>query len=328
MLSTEALLRKAVLDTTAFDGSQEAPLSLEQVKQFIELMAEEQVMLQEAKTVTSSSAKWQESIVDFASRIAKPGTQATRLDSADRVAPSTGLVEISTVLIRGEVPVSDEVFEDNVAQQGFAASLERTIAARFGFDIEDMLVNGDTNLNDGTILDLQDGWLEQARDGKAPGAGGTANSTDMSSYAQDYQEIFKQLLIDLPKRYLRAIRGGQGRFYVPVTLDQKYRDLLASRGTALGDFLLTESGDLKYQGIKITPAPSFDNGIVAGTPDTCEILLTNPSNLYAGYHRAMRFETWRDPREGATSFVITARVDAEVAIVNATTHGYNVNVEP
>ncbi len=326
MLSTEALLRKAVLDTTDFGGAGEAPLSLEQVKQFIELMSAEQVMLSEARRVTSSSAKWQESIVDFASRIARKGSEATRLADADRVEPSTGIVEISTVLLRGEVPVSDEVFEDNVAQAGFAASLERTIASRFGFDIEDLMVNGDTASAD-TYLNALEGWLEQARTGTT-GAGQTANTFDASSFAQDYQEIFKQLLIKIPKRHLRAIQGGLGRFYVPVTLDQKYRDLLASRGTALGDFNLTEKGDLKYQGIKIVPAPSFDNGIISGTPDTARVLLTNPNNLYAGFHRAMRFETWRDPREGATSFVITARVDAKVAVVNATAHANLVNVEP
>ena len=188
------------------------------------------------------------------------------------------------------------------------------------------MVNGDT-ADANTYLALIEGWLEQARVGKS-GAGQTANTFDASSYGQDYQEIFKQLLVRIPKRHLRAIRGGLGRFYVAVTLEQKYRDLLATRGTALGDFMLTEAGDLKYQGIKIVAAPSFDNAIISGTPDTSEVLLTNPNNLYAGFHRAMRFETWRDPREGLTSFVITARVDAEIAVVNATAHANLVNVEP
>jgi hypothetical protein len=326
MLSTESLLRKAVLDTSSFDGAGEAPLSVEQVKQFIELMSAEQVMLADARRVTSSSAKWQESIVDFASRIARPGTQATRLADGDRVVPDVGLVEINTELLRGEVPITDEVMEDNVASQGFAASLERLIAGRFGFDIEELLMNGDTNSGD-TYLALLNGWLEQATDGKS-GPGQTANTFDASSYGQDYQEVFKQMLTRFPKRFLRSINGGKGRYYVPVTLDQKYRDLLATRGTALGDFMLTEAGDLKYQGIKITPVPVMDEGIVSGTPDTSEILLTNPSNLYAGFHRAMRFETWRDPREGVTSFVITARVDAEIAVVNATAHANLVNIEP
>ncbi len=96
----------------------------------------------------------------------------------------------------------------------------------------------------------------------------------------------------------------------------------------LAAYMLTQGGDLAYQGIKIVGAPSIDAGITSGTPDTTSVLLTYPTNLYAGYHRAMKFETWRDPREGVTSFVITARVDAEVAVVKATSLAYSVNVEP
>jgi hypothetical protein len=62
-----------------FGGAGQAPLSVEQVTQFIELMQAEQVMLADVRTVTSGAAKWQESIINFASRIAKAGTEGTRL---------------------------------------------------------------------------------------------------------------------------------------------------------------------------------------------------------------------------------------------------------
>lgn len=325
MLSTEELLRKALLSSTDgsadFGGVGQAPLSVEQITQFIELMQAEQVMLRTVRTVTSGAAKWQESIINFGSRIAKPGTEGSRLADGDRIVPSTGIVEISTVLLRAEVPVSDEVFEDNVAGQQLTGSLERTIADRFGFDIEDLMVNGDTaNVGD-TYLAQLNGWLKQAKSGTG------ANSFDASAYGQDYQEIFKQLLVKMPKRFLRGLRQN-GAYFVPVTLEQKYRDILASRGTPLGDFMLTGNGDLSYQGIPIIGAPTFDAGITAGSPDTSSILLSPKQNLYAGFHRAMKFETWRDPREGATSFVVTARVDAKIAVIPATTLAYNVDVEP
>lgn len=324
-ISTEELLRKAVLDTSDFGGAGEAPLSVEQVKQFIELMQADQIMLKDVRTVTSSAAKWQESIINFADRIAKPGTEGARLSDAlhyERASPATGIVELSTVLLRGEVPITDEVFEDNVAGQQLAGSLERTIADRFGFDIEDLMVNGDTSLvGSDPYLGLLDGWLKQAKSGTG------ANSFDASAYAQDYQEILKQTLIKMPKRYLRSL-VSDGRFYVPVTLEQKWRDLLASRGTPLGDLMLTGTQQLRYQGIPILAAPTFDAGISSGSPDTCSIVLTNKNNLYAGFHRNMKFETWRDPREGATSFVVTARVDAKIAVIPATVSAYNVNIEP
>ena len=321
MLSTEELLRKAVLDTTDFDGPNEAPLSIHQVTQFIELMQAEQVMLKDVRVVTSAANKWQESIVNFSSRIAKPGTEGSRLDNTagyERVAPATDLVELSTVLIRGEVPVTDEVLEDNVAGSAFVGSLERTIADRFGIDIEELMVNGNTASGDVYLAQFE-GWLEQTKN--------TGNSFDASSYAQDYQEILKQTLIKMPVRYLRGLTST-GRFYVPIRFEQKYRDILAARGTALGDETLEGARPLRYQGIPIVGVPSFDLGITAGSPDTGSILLCAKDNLYAGFHRHMKFETWRDPREGVTSFVVTARVDAKVAIPAAAVCAYTVDVEP
>lgn len=321
MLSTDELLRKAVLDTSDFGGTggtnaggaaDEAPLSVEQVSSFIELMQADQVMLRNVRTVMSSAASWQESIVDFADRIAKPGTQATRLSASDRSAPSTGQVEIQTVLLRAEVPVSDEVFEDNVAREGFRGSLERTIADRFGYDIEDLLVNGDVSHATDTYLQQLDGWFKLAQ--------ANGNDLDGSSYGQDYDEIFRVLLNTQPNRFLRNL-STQGAYFVPTRVEQKLRDIRAARGTALGDRLLQEGDSLRYQGIEIIGVPSIE---IQSDGDT-KIMLAHKQNLYAGYQRAMRFETFRDPREGAVSFVVTARVDAEVAVPNAVSIAYDVD---
>jgi hypothetical protein len=96
----------------------------------------------------------------------------------------------------------------------------------------------------------------------------------------------------------------------------------------LGDLSLTQSNDLQYQGVKIVAAPSIDAGIAAGSPDTCTIILTPANNLYGGWHRAMKFETFRDPREGATSFIVTCRVAPNIGVRNASVSATSVNVEP
>jgi HK97 family phage major capsid protein len=326
MLSTEQLLRKALAVTDGnagahltgsgadFGGAGQAPLSVEQVTAFIELMAASQTMLPDVRRVTSSSAKWQESIIDFGARIARPGIEATRLSGTGdytRAKPATGIVEISTVLLRAEVPVSDEVFEDNVAGGGLVNSIERLIADRFGYDIEELLINGDTGSGD-AYLALLDGWLAQAQ------ADGTA--IDGSTYGKDYQEIFRVLLNSLDDRFKRQLESDW-RFYLPQRTVEQYRDLLSSRGTPLGDLMLTGTGELRYQGILIKGVPNF-----AVTADASSILLAHRSNLYAGFHRAMKMETYRDPREGATSFVVTARVDAQVAVPEATVIAYDVDV--
>lgn len=313
MLSPQELLQKATLTSgTDLGGAGESPLSVEQVTAFIELMAAQQVMLADVRTVTSSAAKWQESVLDFSARIARAGTEGTRLVDGDRVKPGTDIIELSTVLLRGEVPVSDEVFEDNVAGQGLAQSLERTISDRFGYDIEDLFVNGDVSGGADSYIQQLDGWMIQAQD--------NGNSVDATSYGQDYQELFRVMLNTMPARHLRNLETD-GRFYIPKRTEQKYRDILASRGTAYGDIMLTGKNELTYQGIKIVGVPS-----ILISSNLSKVLLANRNNLYAGYHRTMKFESWRDPREGATSFVITARVDAKIAVPAATVVGYNVDV--
>lgn len=319
MLSTEQLLQKAILQTETgssdFGGAGQAPLSVEQVTAFIELMTAEQAMLPSVRTVTSNAALWQESIVEFSGRIMKPGTQGTRLASGDRTKPDTDKVEIVTSLVRAEVPVTDEVWEDQVAGEGFRSSIERLIANRAGYDLEELFINGDT-LSGDPYLALTDGWLKIAED--------SGVAVDATSYGEDYQEIFRVMLQSMEDRFKRNL-VNDGCFWVPVRVEEKWRDILSSRGTALGDMMLTGANELRYQSIRIKGVPNF--AITAGSPDTSKILLCHNSNLYAGYQRKMRFETFRDPREGAISFIVTARVDAEIAVPSACVLAYDVNVE-
>ena len=319
MITNKELLRKATLTTEDFGGEGEAPLSVEQVKEFIKLLSAEQTFLPDVRTVTANAAKWEESIVDFGERITHGGVEATRLAAEDRQKPSTGNVTISTVLLRAEIPVSDETMEDNVASASFANDLEVLIADRFGYDVEELLVNGDEESAD-KYLKLLDGWLVLAE-------GEAGNVVEAEGDGQDYQTIFKKLLQSLPERHKRRLIDD-GRFWVPSRLEIEYRDQLADRGTPLGDITLSGKGELRYQGILIKGSPVIP--IVEDEEekedDKSTVLLSHRQNLYAGYRRRMRMETFRDPREGATSFVVTARVDSEIAVPEATAIATDVNV--
>lgn len=310
--SINDLLRKAILTVGNsegagdFGGPGQAPVSIEQATEFIELMTAGQSILGDVRQVNSSAAKWNEPVIDFAGRITRPGVEANRLDYTQRAKPITGMVELDTDLLRAEVPVSDEVFEDNVAGEKLRATLDRLVADRVGYDIEDLAVNGDETSLD-NYLALQDGWLVKAR------AGG--NTVDASTFdgGRDYQAVFKALLKKLPQRFLRNIRAN-GRYYVPLRLEIEWRDVLSGRGTPLGDLMLTSEGDLRYQGIKIVGVANME----AENDEDASILLAHAANLYAGFHRNVRFETFRDPREGATSFIVNARFGSAIAIPEAT----------
>ena len=315
-LSPAELLQKATLTTGDFGGTDEAPLSIEQQRQFLRIAIERQMVLPDVRTVMSQSNKWEESKIDFSARVMRPGTEAQRLAESDRVKPSTGIVTISTTLHRGEVPISDETLEDQVERAGFGNTVMTMLAEAAGRDIEELMLNGDTSSADSWLAQY-DGWIKQAQ-----ATGG--NIVDATSLEQDYQSIFKQLINVLPNKFKR--NKGDMRFYVPMVLEENYRDILSARGTPLGDITLEGGKSLRYQEIPIKGVSL--QGITTGSPDTSSILLTDRRNLYAGYNRRIKMETWRDPREGVTSFVVTARTDAKIAVVEATAVATNVNVEP
>lgn len=311
------LLRKATLTTADFGGAGQAPLTIEQVDQFLELAITPQKLLPMARKVTSTATKWQESIIDFTQQILRPGVENQRLNFPDRTTPSTGLTEISTSLFRGEVPISDEVYEDQVARAGFGDVLIRMMAKAVGRDIENIMINSQA-IGPNPLLASFDGWLTLAQ---GPGA----NIIDATDVGQDYQRIFRSMLSALPYKYKQDVT--EMRFLVPVTLVERYRENLADRGTSLGDMMISGTGALVFQGIEIVSVPLVGVDTTV-TPNSSYILLTHPMNLIYGVHRDLRFESWRDPREGATSFIVTCRIAAAVSVVAATTIAINVNVEP
>ncbi len=324
-MSIQELLKKAVMTTADFDTTTTAPLTIEQVDEFLKIAIEPQIMLPEVRMVKSSASKWQESKIDFSSRILYPGAEAERLVFEKRTKGTTGKIEMSTVLVKGEVPISDEVMEDNVERAGFGDTIVGMVAEGAGRDLEELFLQADDDDSiikhgegAGAYLRMFDGWLKQAMTVTG------ANTYDAIADGKDYQKIFKYLIKMLPAKFQRDIANM--RFYAPLTLEQDYRDQLAARMTGLGDALLEGDRPVKYQSIQIKGVPLFPK--IDGTPDKSWIFLTHRLNCYAGFRREIKLETFRDPREGATSFIVTARVDAKLAHVPATAIAYNVNVEP
>lgn len=302
-ISNEELLQKATFTTPDLGSA----VSIEAADRFINLMTSQQDLLDDVRIVRHNAAKWQEAYIDFATRIARPGVEAQRLAEPDRSKPTVSFVEMSTVLIKGEVPISDEALEDALGgQNAFENTLTEGVAARFGFDVEDLLLNGDTASGD-PYLALTDGWLKTAA-----GAGGHVVS---GTGVTDYNVLFGAMFQSLPDRYKGQL--GDYRFYVPFRLEQKYRSQLADRGTSYGDETLRDRNQIRWEGIPVFPVrnwPITGTGASART----KVLLTNRNNLFAGFRRAIDMETFRDPRDGATSFIVTSRVDAQIGTVDAT----------
>ncbi|MEM4408592.1 MAG: phage major capsid protein, partial [Candidatus Caldarchaeum sp.] len=280
-------------------------LAPEQAEQFLRLAVKASPNSQEAVVRIMNTPKWEEPILSWGGRILRPGTEGVRLADADRVKPTTGKVELSTVLLRGEVPVSDEVMESNIERADFADTLAAYIAERVGSDLEELYVKGDTTSGDPFLATLN-GLLKQAR-----GTGG--HIYDAVNDGQDYQKVFDALITSVPDQYRRDMTTW--RFYVSPTVKERYHSQVASRGTPLGDAFLTAQQAPTYKGVRVVAVPHM--------PDA-NILLIQPSNIYIGFHRRVQLERFRDPREGVTSFVVSTRTDVKIAVVDASAIAINV----
>lgn len=314
-------LEKAVW--TSGDIASGGLLSPEQAKAFLRVAIEASVMMREARIETSANPKFEVPRIAFGDRVLRVGAEGVRLDDGDRVKPATGLVTLSTVLFKGEVPVSDELFEDNIERDQVADTIMAMLAEAVGRDIEEIAIKSDTARlpTEEKVFDQLDGIIKSIQVGTP-----SAQKIDMTTYTT-YTDAFSRLVEVLPSRYRRNY--AELRLYVPTLHQDGYQKSLAGRGTGLGDQAVVADmvTRLAFRGIPVTGVPMLSgtdtiNG--AGVDYSKFLILTHPQNIIFGFHRRVRVERWRDPREGATSFLPSVRFDVKIANPEAVAFGYNV----
>ena len=305
-------LRKVAMTTGDLTYGYTGLLNPAQAEKFLRLAIEATIISKEATVKIMDTPKWQEPKIVFGSRILRSGIEFTRLDDTagqERAEPTLSGIEVSTHLVRGEVPISDEVFEDNIEREGFADTIVAMIAERSGLDLEALFIRGlDAATN--TYYGMLDGFVYQA----ATGSG--YNVVASGTYGKDYQAIFAAMVRAVPSQFFTDPQGM--RFYCPWKVAIAYREQIAARGTPLGDQYLMGIMPLTYEGIKVVGVPMMCAAETDEYNCADKILLVHPKNLLIGFRRQVKLETFRDPREGGTSFIVTARADCKVVHVPAT----------
>lgn len=298
-------------------------LSPEQATAFLRIAIDASVIMSEARVETSNNPKFEVPRISFGSRILRPGTEGARLNDADRVKPTTGLVTLSTVLFKGEIPVSDELFEDTIERDRLADTIMTMLAEAVGRDIEEIAIKSDTarTAAETQVFDQLDGIIKSIQSNTP-----TAQKINFATYTT-YTDVFSKMVESLPSRYRRNY--SELRFYVPVIHKDGYQKSLAARGTGLGDQAVVENlaTRLAFRGIPVVDVPmmSGTDTINGANVDYSKFLiLTHPKNIIFGFHRKVRIERWRDPREGVTSFLPSVRFDVKIADPEAVVLGYNV----
>lgn len=305
------------LGTNAASTTAGGLLAPDQAKAFLMVAINYSVLMREARVETSNATKFEIPRLDFASRILKVGTEATRLVSGDRVKPTSGLVQLSTYLFRGEVPVSDEYFEDNIEGEGVADSIAQQIAEAIARDVEEIAIKSDDSRTGGEStaepeFDIT-GFNGLVNKWKAMTAAQVIDATNYTTFDDLFADMFEKM----PTKYRRTM--NEFRIYTSTLLRDRYIESLAQRGTPLGDAALSEELGVRYRGVPVVEVPMLSGtstiNSVSHAYDQMAVL-THPKNIIFGFHRKIKLEKFRDPRDGATSFLPSVRFDAQLADPN------------
>lgn len=286
-------------------------LNPEQANTFIDMIQEQPTILNQARIERMAAPQKKINRMGFGSRImraapqgaspfaADDGTNDRYLAAADRSAPTTSQITLSTKEVMAEIHLPYEVLEDNVEGMSIEDHIMRQIAERAAEDLEEWALSADTVSAD-AYLALNDGLLKTA----------TTNVVDNLA-AGISPDLFEQALLTMPQKYLRNLANL--RQFIPVQEEIKYRANVAKRLTGYGDSSLTSNGELVAFGVPVDKTPLMP----ASTG-----LFTYPKNIIFGIQRNINIETDRDIRARTIIIVLTTRVDCkwdlEEAVVKLT----------
>jgi len=177
------------------------------------------------------------------------------VDDAHLAKASFGEVDYTCVRSRLDWEVEEEVFQENIEQEGFEDHLMRLMTGQLGRDLEDLHFNGDTTdvSADADFLTQNSGWLYHlANAGLAHRVNGAA--LNGGAIAKDH---FFDAFQALPDKY--KAQADQMRWFMSPTNESRWLEYLTGRATPAGDAALLGQGGRSPHGIAIQAIPSMPN---------------------------------------------------------------------
>ncbi len=299
-MRTKDIIEKADIAVSDLisDGGYLNPM---QANVFIRKLIDQPTILNDVRVVPMNAPTMEINKIGFGQRILKRApTSGTALDPADRSAPATEKVELTTKEVIAEVHIPYDVLEDNIERGRLEDTIMALMAERASLDLEELIILGDTGSLD-TYLALVDGILIQA----------TSHVVDFSAtMPQISRAVFKEGIKAMPNKYMR--NRPAMRFYTSPDAETEYTDSLADRETQLGDARIARKVPEVAYGVPVTAA--------ALMPDE-NYIFTWPKNIIFGVQRQIMIESDRDIRSRVLIVVLTMRLDIvfeeEDAVVKA-----------
>jgi hypothetical protein len=286
-LSNRALLAKAVGSQVATDFGTGTALAPEQSSAFLDLIYDATPFSAVMRTERRRAKSGTIAKIGIGGRLLRRKTPS--VDDARLARPAMTTVPYQTQPSRLDWEIEEEVFEENIEQEGYEAHVERLMADQIGRDLEDLHFNGDTaatvsstvTADDVAFLVQNDGWLKLISTG---GSGAhRVNGATIGSGAVA-KGLFFAGLQALPVKYRRP----GVRWIGPDAIFDKYIEYLSNRATAAGDAVLINGQLTQILGVDILRVP---------TMPTTRLLLADPKNFIAVNTREIRRRRTTEGRE-------------------------------
>ena len=304
MQSNLTLLQKADLDLAQIAAG--GILQTQQAKQFMILAIEEPVMLGQVAVTPMTGPVEERDKMRFSGRVLRAGAEATALPLAARAVPALSLFNLTSVLYKAEVRITDEVLEDQIERGTFKNTVTAELAKAIGRDMEHVAINGDTTTVvtdlETQLLSTQDGWLALVNAHTVAGGDAQLNS-----------DLLRNALTTLPQEWRRD--RSMLRYFTNTFAEIRYTDDERGRMDGAGTRIHDGNWTPHYMKVPVVGVDMFPDNI--GALSRTAVILSNPKNLVVGFQRKVKVELDRDVTAGVTIVVATVRFAVACAETDA-----------
>ncbi len=307
-------------------------LNPEQSARFLDYMFDATVIGKVARTVRMRADTTEIDRMNVGEKLMKLATEGD--DTGANSAVTFSKISLTTKKLRLDWELSTESLEDNIEGADLEDHIARLMATQAGNDIEDVLLNGDTDLSSDSLYKAFDGVVKKAKtNAHVVDAGGAAIT----------RAVFNSALKALPRKYkqrrtdLRFLSGSnliQDYLYSTSQNIQNVNPQDIASGIIRGE-VAPVSGPAGYVApyafgipiVEVPLLPETQTGTYSGASGSHgDVHLTFPNNVVIGIKRDVTVYRFFWPRKDSIEYTMYTRVGVQIEQADAWVVVKNVKV--
>lgn len=325
MATQEEILSKATVTTSVVGNASGGLLNAAQSNRFIDFVVDQSVLMQNSRVVRMRTPTMDIDKMAVGTRLLAKATEAT--NTGTNAAVTFSKVSMTSVKLRLDWELSTESLEDNIEGASLEDHIAQVMARQTANDMDDLLINGDTNSQNG-LLKALDGYIKLAL------AGGTTVDEGGDSVSRS---TFDRVLRNLPSKYLQR-RNDLRYFTGPGVVQDAIYSLgnpnsateatagAPSPGSTVGDVAFLQ-GAMRANGgpgatglspfgiplLEIPLMPETVTGDYSGAAGSHGFVeLTFPNNRIVGIHRDITVYREFQPKTDTLQYTQYMRVASNI----------------